>query len=532
MSLLGFSGSPFAAVGSEFGFEVPQGDPGELNGAARQAGLVANGWDSDAGTLRGAAGAASAAWTGAAQSAFGSYAAVLVAAFDRNSGVLSDVSGVLSGLASELESAQRATRQAYDQCTHYQGVVQSQTQAQQQYAQNANQLSMSASLAPHPHARADLQSRADGQQRLADQAAGQVKQASGELDYWKQQGANACSAYQQHAEAASRRIVSLQGQLQHPRHLHADAPIPIPVSAADVKFIESKLPAIAKIPASDWGRDAGAALRRLTGGRPLTPAEALLLSQVIAAAQTRAKHQHSGGGSIFDDVWSGLKDGWHDVEGGANWFYENVIKPGADGVASLAGALVHDPKDTLNVLEGALLTAAGAGGEFGGGLLDATGIGAPVGVSLNVASAGAIAAGGTLATKGAIGLGSYAAQHPVQVLNQASSAPSETAQQIQKVYDTSDVDGILEHTTDRDLQAAQRELNGETVATKSDGTPYDHVQEVRDAQNGLMNRIDTLKKMIGSGKLTPGASEVAQQRLGYLSKLLDRTEKYVPRSSR
>uniref|UniRef100_UPI002455AA06 polymorphic toxin type 28 domain-containing protein n=1 Tax=Nocardia brasiliensis TaxID=37326 RepID=UPI002455AA06 len=44
-----------------------------------------------------------------------------------------------------------------------------------------------------------------------------------------------------------------------------------------------------------------------------------------------------------------------------------------------------------------------------------------------------------------------------------------------------------EHLTERDLDAARRELNGEVVARKPDGTPWYHVREVRDAQNGLVN---------------------------------------------
>jgi hypothetical protein len=45
-------------------------------------------------------------------------------------------------------------------------------------------------------------------------------------------------------------------------------------------------------------------------------------------------------------------------------------------------------------------------------------------------------------------------------------------------------DNMKEHLTDRDLDAARRELNGEVVATKSNGVPWDHVDEVRNAQDG------------------------------------------------
>lgn len=54
-------------------------------------------------------------------------------------------------------------------------------------------------------------------------------------------------------------------------------------------------------------------------------------------------------------------------------------------------------------------------------------------------------------------------------------------------------DNMKEHLTDRDLDAARRELNSEVVATKSNGVPWDHVDEVRNAQDGLVNRIGQLK---------------------------------------
>lgn len=47
------------------------------------------------------------------------------------------------------------------------------------------------------------------------------------------------------------------------------------------------------------------------------------------------------------------------------------------------------------------------------------------------------------------------------------------------------LDNIKEHTTNKDLDGARREPNGEIVKTKSDVMPWDHIQEVRDAQNGL-----------------------------------------------
>jgi hypothetical protein len=73
---------------------------------------------------------------------------------------------------------------------------------------------------------------------------------------------------------------------------------------------------------------------------------------------------------------------------------------------------------------------------------------------------------------------------------------------------------MKEHLTDRYLDAARRELNGEVVATKSTGRPRDQLDEVRNAQNGLVNRIGQLKRLLGDSRVS--ASDKAQFRGGAL----------------
>jgi Bacterial toxin 28 len=90
-------------------------------------------------------------------------------------------------------------------------------------------------------------------------------------------------------------------------------------------------------------------------------------------------------------------------------------------------------------------------------------------------------------------------------------------------------DRLKEHLTPRDLDAAQRELKGEVVARKSGGDPWDHVSEVRDAQQGLVNRIAQLKKQLADSRSTPTERAAAQTELSEASKLLDRSEQFVPR---
>ena len=72
-------------------------------------------------------------------------------------------------------------------------------------------------------------------------------------------------------------------------------------------------------------------------------------------------------------------------------------------------------------------------------------------------------------------------------------------------------------------------LDGEVVATKSDGTPWNHVQEVREAQNGLVKRIQQLQRQLGDTR-TAGADRPAlEAELSEASRLLDYSERFVPR---
>ena len=85
-----------------------------------------------------------------------------------------------------------------------------------------------------------------------------------------------------------------------------------------------------------------------------------------------------------------------------------------------------------------------------------------------------------------------------------------------------------EHVLNGELDAARREAAGEVVARKRDGTPWDHVQELEDAQNGLLNRIDEINRQLGRS-IPPEQREELVNELSEASKLLDLTEQYLPR---
>lgn len=98
--------------------------------------------------------------------------------------------------------------------------------------------------------------------------------------------------------------------------------------------------------------------------------------------------------SFWDDVG--------DVLGDIGDAAVDVGREVVNGVASVGNAALHHPADVAAMLGGAGLMALGGAGEVGGLALDATGVGAPAGISLNVASAGLIVTGAGLAGAGAI----------------------------------------------------------------------------------------------------------------------------------
>ena len=197
-----------------------------------------------------------------------------------------------------------------------------------------------------------------------------------------------------------------------------------------------------------------------------------------------------------------------------------------NGLASFGNAMVHHPGDAALLLGGLLLMGVSGVGEGGGLALDATGVGAVVGVPLNVVAAAGIVAGAGMAAAGAGSLAQHAAgDSRVEVLEQRASQPSSPGSQGRSGTKT---DRMKEHLTDRDLDAARRELNGEVVARKPDGRPWDHVGEVRDAQRGLINRIEQLKRQLGDSRLSDQARQAAQDELSEASRLLDYSRQFVP----
>ncbi len=196
-----------------------------------------------------------------------------------------------------------------------------------------------------------------------------------------------------------------------------------------------------------------------------------------------------------------------------------------NGAASYGNAMIHHPGDTAAALGGLMLMGVSGLGEAGGLLLDATGVGAIGGIPLNVVATAGLVTGAALAGTGAISLSTHANSDSRVEPMEARAEEPRTGSQGRSGTKT---DRCKEHLTDRDLDAARRELDGEVVATKSGGTPWDHVGEVRDAQRGLANRIEQLKRMLADSRISEEARGAAQSELSEASRLLDYSREFVP----
>lgn len=90
-------------------------------------------------------------------------------------------------------------------------------------------------------------------------------------------------------------------------------------------------------------------------------------------------------------------------------------------------------------------------------------------------------------------------------------------------------DRLKEQVDDPTLDAARRELQGEVVARRPDGEPFDHVTKVRQGQRGLVSRITELQRLLGDTRTTETQRPALEAELSEASRLLDHTERFVPR---
>ncbi|MDI5962037.1 hypothetical protein [Streptantibioticus silvisoli] len=109
-----------------------------------------------------------------------------------------------------------------------------------------------------------------------------------------------------------------------------------------------------------------------------------------AAARIHRAITHDG---MHDSTWDKVKDTTGTILSDTGEFLGNVGEQALSDLASLGNAMLHDADAVGEVLAGVGLATLGAGGEIGGAVLDATGVGALLGVPAGVVSASAIAGG-------------------------------------------------------------------------------------------------------------------------------------------
>jgi hypothetical protein len=132
------------------------------------------------------------------------------------------------------------------------------------------------------------------------------------------------------------------------------------------------------------------------------------------AADMRFKHNPHGFGALVASVGDFVKDHVADLAklsgvlkslsgltATVGHFLYNGFAHVVNGLASFGNALIHHPGDLLLTIGGMLLFDVSAGGEGLGLVLDATGVGAVIGVPANVVSAAGMTAGLTMMAAGA-----------------------------------------------------------------------------------------------------------------------------------
>ncbi|MGW2646761.1 CdiA C-terminal domain-containing protein [Streptomyces sp. NPDC001393] len=103
---------------------------------------------------------------------------------------------------------------------------------------------------------------------------------------------------------------------------------------------------------------------------------------------------------MHDSGWNKFENAVDSVASDVADVVKDVGETLVSDLASVGNAMFHDTGSTLSVLGGLALVVGGLGEEAGGALLDATGVGAALGIPINVAAGAQIAVGVSIAGAG------------------------------------------------------------------------------------------------------------------------------------
>jgi hypothetical protein len=188
----------------------------------------------------------------------------------------------------------------------------------------------------------------------------------------------------------------------------------------------------------------------------------------------------------------------------------NVAADVVNAVATLGNAMIQHPEDVISMVAGVGLMVLGAGGEVAGVALDATVIGAAVGVPANVVSAAAIASGAAMAGGGALKLGQDASKDPVTVMESRSGQarnPDGTfaGGRYGKEAEKEGLNNYHERYPSREMITKQQKVQAQTEAGESKATLPDGYAKKPDGT------WEILEVKSGSSPLTEGQKALRDQ---------------------
>jgi hypothetical protein len=280
LSLLGggpLGGDPFGGH-SGFGFNVPQGDPGAIEGAASAVRSLGHAMTQQGHALRAAAGVAldtDGGWRGSASSAYAEISSHVAGVFGGDAGECESAAGALQTLAHELAHAQSVTKQALADCIRLQGEVTRQQgiavtarlQAQAATARAASAAAHPATIAAFTHeAHVAGQQQSDAQQAAA--------RAEGELKAAQMRGQLAYETYERVARDAGSRLTGAADAMRTAPAIAGGAPIPVSVTPADVTLAGAMIAGAGTIPTQGGALSNPARLGQLACG-PVSPGAAV-----------------------------------------------------------------------------------------------------------------------------------------------------------------------------------------------------------------------------------------------------------------
>jgi hypothetical protein len=253
-----------------------------------------------------------------------------------------------------------------------------------------------------------------------------------------------------------------------------DSPVPIPFEDPGQAQRNSAQSLLAQ--ARDAVRRAGdSAAATLDEATQMAPAKPGFWSQV---------------GGVLDVVGDGLEHMGDDV---------------LNGLASVGNAAIHHPGDIAMMAAGLGLTVLSVGGEIGGVALDATGVGAVVGVPANVVSAAGIVTGASMMMAGAADLGSHATgddavspassgdDAPPDVSNGPGPRSSSDEGQIARRFGASRkaVDQAI-HVVKKELGGSGRSGNPDVIVDLDTGEVYVKLPNGKASSDSIGNILDEL----------------------------------------